>query len=126
MTAALRNVIGGNGNRGIYIFTAAFSNTPTTANVIEGNYIGTDASGMVPMTNHLNDAISIDLSPGNIIGGTVAGAGNVLAAAGDSGVFIYGDSALRAVCLRGRHADRRQHHRPGRRRRDGDRLRQRV
>ena len=71
----------------------AISSTPTTQNVIEGNYIGTDASGMVPMTNHLNDAISIDLSPGNIIGGTVAGAGNVLAAAGDSGVFIYGDYA---------------------------------
>jgi Ca2+-binding RTX toxin-like protein len=94
LTPALRNVMGGNANRGIYIFTADFSNTPTTANVIEGNFIGTDATGMVPMTNHLNDAISIDTSPGNIIGGTVAGAGNVLATAGDSGVFIYGDYAL--------------------------------
>ncbi len=93
LTAALRNVIGGNANRGMYIFTAAGSSTPTTANVIEGNYIGTDATGMVPITGNSNDAISIDLSPGNIIGGTVAGAGNVLSAAGDSGVFIYGDSA---------------------------------
>lgn len=93
ITAALRNVIGGNANRGMYINTAGGSSTPTTQNVIEGNYIGTDASGVVPMTNHLNDAISIDLSPGNIIGGTVAGAGNVLAAAGDSGVYIYGDYA---------------------------------
>ena len=94
ITAALRNVIGGNANRGMYINTAAGSSTPTTQNVIEGNYIGTDASGMVPMTNNLNDAISIDTSPGNTIGGTVAGAGNLLDAAGDSGVYIYGDYAL--------------------------------
>ena len=75
ITAALRNVIGGNANRGMYIYTLAGSSTPATQNVIVGNYIGTDASGMVPMTNHSNDAISIDLAPGNIIGGTVAGAG---------------------------------------------------
>ena len=76
----------------MYINTAAGSSTPTTQNVIEGNFIGTDASGMVPMTNHTDDAISIDLSPGNTIGGTVAGAGNVLSAADDSGIYIYGDS----------------------------------
>ena len=64
---------------------------PTTGNVIAGNYIGTDASGLVPMSNHLNDAVSIDLSPGNIIGGTVAGAGNVLDAGDDTGIYIYGD-----------------------------------
>ena len=70
------------------------STSPTTRNVIEGNYIGTDASGLVPMGNHLNDAVSINLSPGNTIGGTVAGAGNVLDAGDDSGVFIYGDDQL--------------------------------
>ncbi|MGO9919363.1 MAG: hypothetical protein ACLQIB_32270, partial [Isosphaeraceae bacterium] len=93
LTAALRNVMGGNGNRGVYIFTSAGSTTPTTANVVEGNYIGTDASGMVPMSNNLNDAVSIDLSPGNTIGGTVAGAGNVLDAGDETGVAIYGDYA---------------------------------
>ena len=93
VTATLRNVMGGNANRGIYIDTLAGSSTPTTANVIEGNYIGTDASGLVPMSNNANDAISIDLSPGNIIGGTVAGAGNVLDAGDDTGIYIYGDYA---------------------------------
>ncbi len=93
ITAALRNVIGGNDNRGIYIYTQAYSSTPTTGNVVEGNYIGTDASGMVPMSNNANDAVSIDTSPGNTIGGTVAGAGNVLDAGDETGIFIYGDSA---------------------------------
>ena len=122
-----RNVIGGNGNRGVFICTPAHSNSPTTGNVIAGNYIGTDASGLVPMSNHLNDAVSIDLSPGNTIGGTVAGAGNVLDGGRRlRGIFIYGDYAARAVRLRRRHPDRRQHHRPGRRRRDGGGLRQPV
>ncbi len=93
LTATLRNVIGGNENRGIYIDTPANSTTPTTENVVEGNYIGTDVTGLLPMTNHSNDAISIDLSPGNIIGGTVAGAGNVLDTGYDTGVAIYGDYA---------------------------------
>ena len=94
LTADTRNVIGANGNRGVNISTPAGSSSPTTRNVIEGNYIGTDASGLVPMGNHLNDAVSINLSPGNTIGGTVAGAGNVLDAGDDSGVFIYGDYQL--------------------------------
>ena len=89
-----RNVIGGNGDRGVFISTPANSTTPTTGNVVEGNYIGTDTSGLVPMGNHLNDAVSINLSPGNTIGGTVAGAGNVLDGGDDSGVFIYGDYKL--------------------------------
>jgi titin len=62
--------------------------------VIEGNYIGTDYTGLLPMSNHLNDAVSINLSPGNIIGGTVAGAGNVLDDGGQTGIFIYGDYNL--------------------------------
>ncbi|MHB1560433.1 MAG: beta strand repeat-containing protein, partial [Isosphaeraceae bacterium] len=94
LTAAMRNVIGGNGDRGVLIGTPAFSTTPTTGNVIEGNYIGTDASGMSPMGNHRDDAVSINRSPGNTIGGTVAGAGNVLDGGGDSGVFVYGDYQL--------------------------------
>ncbi len=72
LTAALRNNIAGNLNRGVYISTPAGSSVPTTQNVVEGNYIGTDVSGLLPITGNTNDAISIDLSPGNIIGGTVA------------------------------------------------------
>ena len=48
ITATLRNVISGNLNRGIYIYTLVNSSTPTTDNVVEGNYIGTDVSGLVP------------------------------------------------------------------------------
>ena len=93
LTAALRNVISGNINRGIYIYTPAHSATPATANVVAGNYLGTDATGLLPITGNTNDNVSIDLSPGNIIGGTVAGAGNVLDTGGDTGIYIYGDYA---------------------------------
>ena len=113
LTALQRNVISGNLNRGVLISTPAGSSLPTTANVIEGNYIGTDASGLLPITGNTNDAISIDLSPGNIIGGTVAGAGNVMDTGGDTGIFIYGDYARGPYASRGRQPDRRQHHRPG-------------
>ena len=72
-TAAARNVISGNlGTGGIVLSGAAAS-----GNVIQGNYIGTDVSGTVPMPND-GRGIAIEGAPNNLIGGTVAGAGNVI------------------------------------------------
>ena len=88
LVTADRNVIAGNADRGVYLDRGADSN------VVAGNYIGVDATGLLPMGNGLDDAVSIDLSANNTIGGTVTGAGNVLDGAGDSGVFIYGDYQL--------------------------------
>ena len=89
LTAGARNVIGGNGSRGVFINTPSGSSVLTTGNVIEGNFIGTAASGLVPMANsNVVSAISIDLSPGNTIGGTVAGAGNVIDGGGDAGIYV--------------------------------------
>ena len=46
--------------------------------VIEGNYIGTDVTGTLAKGNTVG--IGVDSSPGTVIGGTLAGAGNVISA----------------------------------------------
>jgi hypothetical protein len=69
-TAAARNVISGQG-AGINVST--FSNDPQ--NLIQGNYIGLDASG----THALGNGTGIEVnSPNTSIGGTETGAGNVI------------------------------------------------
>jgi hypothetical protein len=88
LTTAARDVIANNTVSGIYIL-----NTNATGNLVEGNYIGLDASGTVAMGNH-NDSITIDRAPNNTVGGTTVGAGNVLADGNDSGVYIFGSTAM--------------------------------
>ena len=85
-TAADRNIISGNFLRGVDIEGA-------TATVVEGNYIGTDITGTVALGNGVTQAyagVYIYNAAGNMIGGTVAGAGNVIAASGSYGVRIDG------------------------------------
>ncbi|HEV3083012.1 MAG TPA: hypothetical protein VGY66_24720, partial [Gemmataceae bacterium] len=69
-TAVARNVISGNSVEGLSIADSA-----TTGNLVEGNYVGTDASGSVPVANFDGIALS---GTGNTIGGAAAGAGNVI------------------------------------------------
>lgn len=70
-TTAARNVISRN-FEGIEINTAN--------NVVQGNYIGTDAGGTLNRGNRSDDGVEIQgSSTGNTIGGTVAGAGNLIA-----------------------------------------------
>src|SRR5207244_6607369 len=51
-------------------------------NVVEGNYIGTDSTGVLALGNALNGVQIENQAYGNIIGGAAAGAGNVIAASG--------------------------------------------
>lgn len=80
-SAAARNVISGNGAEGILI-----TNSPV-ADTIQGNYIGTSANGSARLGNQSN-GVSISGSNGTIIGGSAAGAGNVLS--GNVGANAYG------------------------------------
>src|SRR5205823_1641305 len=68
--AGARNVISANGGDGVNIFGGS-------ANVVQGNYVGTDASGAAALGNGLR-GVEVDGS-GNMIGGTAQGAGNVIA-----------------------------------------------
>ncbi|HEX8203359.1 MAG TPA: Calx-beta domain-containing protein, partial [Isosphaeraceae bacterium] len=75
---AARNVISGNGLIGLEL-----ANTGATGNVVQGNFIGLDATGL-PLGNGSPDdqgdrdgmGIFLNDAPGNLIGG--AGAGNVV------------------------------------------------
>jgi titin len=80
-TADARNVISGNGN-GIVI-----SLTSATGNLVQGNYIGTDVSGVADLGNTLS-GVSIGNSANNTIGGTAAGARNVISGNNSHGIGI--------------------------------------
>ncbi len=76
-------IVGSHDGSGIYITDGGSSN-PTQGNLVQGNFIGTDPTGTV---NFGRGSVGITIYPGrgdhnvsnNTIGGTAAGAGNVIA-----------------------------------------------
>lgn len=85
-TPAARNLISGNRGSGIFLLSAITS-TPASLNVIEGNYIGTDRSGMYGLGNG-RDGINLLDAFDNRIGGTGSGQANVVAFNEGSGVVV--------------------------------------
>ncbi len=67
-------------------------------NLIAGNYIGTDNTGMGDLGN-TGGGVSIYNAPNNVIGGTTAGARNVISGNGITGVFIFQSGAAGNVVL---------------------------
>ena len=87
-TANARNVISGNGGTGITIEGPI--NGPGTAsdNLVQGNFIGTDATGSLQLGN-LNSGISFRFDArDNLIGGNGSGAGNTIAFNVGDGVSV--------------------------------------
>jgi CSLREA domain-containing protein len=85
----LRNVISGNGAGGLSL--------ASDANVVIGNYVGVNAATTAPIPNG-GPGILVSGS-GNTIGGTSAGAGNVIAANGLEGVRFVGSGATANTVL---------------------------
>lgn len=79
----LRNVISGNNTGGIQL-------TNSSSNTIAGNYIGTSASGLSDLGNTFNGVMLSDGSASNTIGGTTAGARNIISGNSNSGVATDG------------------------------------
>src|SRR6202011_605923 len=77
--SSMRNLISGNSGEGVRI-----DGTLATWNMVQGNYIGTDASGSAAIGNHLS-GIYIRRAPGNSVIGNV-----VSANLGFAGVAICG------------------------------------
>jgi hypothetical protein len=77
------NVIGGNLGTGIYIHDAG-----TTGNTVSGNFIGTDSTGTVDLGNGLQGVDIRNGANGNMIGGSTAAAGNMIAFNHDYGVLV--------------------------------------
>ena len=75
-----RNVISGNGDDGVEIYAGA------SANVVAGDYIGTDTTGTRALGNG-NEGVNIyNGASGNTIGGTIAAVRDVISANKQSGV----------------------------------------
>jgi parallel beta-helix repeat protein len=83
VVAGARNVISGNASNGLDIVLLADS-----GNCVQGNYIGTDVTGIQPIANRLAGVLVHGSS--NFIGGTVTGAGNVISGNTHQGVWISG------------------------------------
>ncbi len=80
------NVVSGNAGAGVFITNAV---GPAVSNSILGNLIGTDLTGMQPLGN-LGGGVVVTNSSGNVIGGTAAGARNVISANAVAGIQISG------------------------------------
>ncbi len=82
----LKNLISGNGT-GIRIGQNEYSPPTAMLNIVQGNYIGTDASGGKTLQN-TRYGIEINNNQ-NTIGGTEAGQENVISGNGMGGILIY-------------------------------------
>ena len=78
-TVEARNIISGNWNSGVWL--------EGDSNYLQGNFIGTDITGTMALGNQW-DGITI-FGSNNLIGGTVSGAGNLIANNSHYGVVVY-------------------------------------
>lgn len=96
LTAAKRNLISGVDGTGISVSNGA------TRNLVQGNYIGVDVTGSVRLTDASGNAyqrigVYIQNAGGNTVGGTSAGAGNLISGNLDYGVFVQDESTNNLV-----------------------------
>jgi hypothetical protein len=98
-TPAARNVLSAGtafAGNGVDIRGAA-----STGNVVAGNYIGTNAAGTAAIGNR-DDGVFLLSAPNNTIGGTTAGAGNVIAGLNStSGAGIRINSGCAGTLIQG-------------------------
>ncbi|MFL6335798.1 MAG: carboxypeptidase regulatory-like domain-containing protein [Pyrinomonadaceae bacterium] len=90
--AGARNVISGNLNNGVLI-----SGVGATTNVVQGNFIGTQADGTSALPNLLDGVSLSNVASDNLIGGTAAGAGNRIAFNGGDGVSVISGTGNRVL-----------------------------
>jgi titin len=84
------NVISGNSGSGILLIPDTDDYFPT-GEVIQGNLIGTDVTGTMALGNSTGVMVS---GKSNLVGGTVAGARNVVSGNKNSGIIIAGSNNL--------------------------------
>ena len=90
-TAAKRNVISGNTGAGLNI------TGNSDGNDVQGNYVGTDASGTASLGNG-SGVVLQNGTDNNVVGGTVAGSRNVISGNGTNGnVLINGNATGNSV-----------------------------
>jgi CSLREA domain-containing protein len=88
--SAARNVISGNTGAGITIDSLSFDAS------MQGNYIGTNASGTGPLGNTIGIQFNVrclssqGCTDASVIGGAVSSAGNVISGNSGSGIYLQG------------------------------------
>jgi len=92
-TSGGRNVIAGNGSRGVYI-GAYKGGVPAHDNLVIGNYIGTNASGTAAVSSNQTGVAIGDGANHNRIGGSTAGERNIISGNGSGGVAIGGSGTI--------------------------------
>jgi uncharacterized repeat protein (TIGR01451 family) len=88
--AGAGNVLSGNTNDGLVIFSSTAS-----GNIVQGNLIGTNAAGAAALANFRFGAFI--LAPSNTIGGAVPGSGNVISGNHTDGIVFGGRSIDNAL-----------------------------
>ncbi len=91
-SASARNIISANGGNGVNFFLIFSS--PNPPNVVEGNSIGTDATGTVALGNAHDGVLMSNYATGILIGGTKAADGNIIAYNTGSGVGVVDASSV--------------------------------
>jgi hypothetical protein len=81
-TPAARNIIAGN------LWGVSMFPDRVGGNIVQGNYIGTDATGTLPRPN--THGISIQDSTNNLIGGASAAARNIISGNANTGISVVG------------------------------------
>jgi titin len=80
------NLISGNAGAGVQV-----SGSYASATLIQGNRIGTDPAGKLPLGNGVG--VFLDSTTANTVGGTAPGAGNLISGNFAAGVYILGRDA---------------------------------
>lgn len=96
-SAGARNLISGNSFDGVVI-----SGSSTTANPVEGNYIGTDLTGTLALGNGRDGVLIYQGANGNTIGGKFSTASNIISGNGRAGVHINGSGSSNNAVIRNR------------------------
>ncbi len=82
LNAASRNIISGNSSNGVLI-----QGQGATGNAVRGNYVGTNPAGTAAIANQ-SAGIQVTGAPGNTLGGTVAGARNLISGNTSDGIVL--------------------------------------
>ena len=86
-----RNIISANGDAGIFFLGAG-----TTANLVQGNFIGTDAFGTLARGN-LYEGIYMEQAATNFIGGSAVGAGNLISGNNTRGIWLTNNASRNVI-----------------------------
>jgi CSLREA domain-containing protein len=99
--AGAANVISGNGIPKSHVGDGVLIANGSNANFVQGNRIGTNASGLKQLGN-VDDGVVIENSAGNFIGGAADGDTNIISGNLTDGVEIDGSDAKNNVVQRNR------------------------